>query len=158
MPYINLLVEDAINIEFFQRENSYLAQVLVGTDGENCTYFLHVMLDPVVGGDGWEMSFCIVEYDGEADTEYRYFSAKDVAHKIPKEAREPILTSLVASAQHLLTAAKPLKVLICTYDTYLPEKANLKFIILAHLFERNGFTVKHSDPYNGQSIWWMTKD
>jgi hypothetical protein len=143
---------------FFKNGASFARMVPIGhDDAEDKSYVLFVSLDPMVGEDALELMFRIVEYDRETDAEHIFWSGKDVARFIRQDDRTTIRFALCGAVRHLLTDANPAKVFMCTMDTYAPEVANRKFMLLAHVFEICGYSVQTADPYHGQQVWWMER-
>ncbi len=158
MAYVNLLSDDDFTFQSFQLGASNLVEALVGyNDLEDISYSLRVSLDVMPGGFEYELRFCIHEYDGSTESDFDYFSAKDVATKIPGQHKAATRACLLRGIETLITNSRPEKVFLCTVDTYAPLKANRKFILIAELFEGMGYEVKTADPYNGQRVWWMTR-
>lgn len=120
-------------------------------DAEDKSYVLFLSLDPVVSDEtSLELSFSIVEYDGATDQEHTFWSGRDTVF-IPKDDRRAILRLLAVAVDNLLRTENPAKVFLCTRDSDAPEKANGKFIILAHVFKRCGYAVATADPYHGRT-------
>ena len=132
--------------------------VLIGYDDiEDKSYDLLVSLEPMPPGD-LDFSFSIVEHDGETDTDYSYYNSGDVGKFISATDRTLILECLLGATAHLLKVAQPARVTMSTMNEGAPEKANHKFIKLAHVFKACGYVVHTADVYHGERAWWMELD
>ena len=158
MAYVNLLTDQGFTFELFKRDANYSLKALIGYDDiEDVSYSLYVTLDDLPGGEDKELRFFILEYDGATDTEFLYFSAKDLAVKIPRHDRDPIRACLLRAIEDLIKLARPKRVFVCATDIYAPPKADRKFVLIADLFASCGYEVRTADPYHGQRVWWMTR-
>lgn len=160
MAFVCTITDGNFSGSVFKKGNAHAVIYLIGYDDtEDRSYFLFVSLDPVIGeDDGLELSFRVIEYDAEADSEYAYWSGKDTASFIKGDDRKAILAILSMAANHLLNSAKPSKVLACSMDKDSPERANKKFMLLAHVFEKCGYSVTTWDTYHGLRCWWMERN
>ena len=158
LAYVNLLSVHELIFDVLNSGNSYFVQVLVGYDDlEDITYCLHITLDEMIGGAGQELQFYILEYDGSAENNFNYFSAKDLALKIPSQDRVLIRACLLRGIEELIMVDLPERVFLCTFDADAPRKADRKFVLIADVFEAKGYEVKTADPYYGQRVWWMNR-
>jgi len=158
LAFVNLLFAQDFSFEVFKRDASVCIKTLIGFDDvEDVSYSLYVTLDELPGGNDHELRFFVSEYDGVTDGEFLYFSAKDLAVKIPSQDRVFIRACLLRAIENLIGLAEPDRVYLCSYDTYAPPKADVKFSLIGEVFESKGYEVKAADPYNGQRVWWMNR-
>ena len=64
---------------FFTRGEAFAVLIAIGYDDDpdiDKSYNLLIAFDPMPTG-GHDFTFTIVEHDGETDTEYAYWSARD---------------------------------------------------------------------------------
>ena len=158
MAFVNLLIAQEFSFEAFKRDANYCVKALIGFDDmEDISYSLYVTLDELPGGNDHELRFFVSEYDGVTDSEFLYFSAKDLAVKIPSQDRVSIRACLLRAIENLIGLAEPDRVYLCGFDTDAPPKADVKFSLIGEVFESKGYEVKAADPYNGQRVWWMSR-
>jgi hypothetical protein len=158
LAFVNLLSAEDFSFEVFKRDASYCVKILIGFDDmEDISYSLYVTLDELPGGNDHELRFFVSEYDGVTDSDFLYFSAKDLAVKIPSQDRVFIRACLLMAIENLIGLAEPDRVYLCSYDTYAPPKADVKFALIGEVFKSKGYEVKTADPYNGQRVWWMNR-
>ncbi len=157
MAFVCTISDGDFSGSVFKKGFSHAAVYPIGYDDiDDKSYSLFVSLDPLVGDDSIvELSFRVIEYDGETDSEYVFWSGRDTAGFIKGDSRKAVLTLLAVAVGHLLNSAKPAKVLVCSMDKDAPEIADRKFIILGHVFENNGYSVKVADSYHGMRCWSM---
>ena len=144
---------------FFTRGEAFAVLIPIGYDDDfdvDKSYNLLLAFDPMPTGE-LDFTFIIVEHDGETDTEYPYWSARDVSHFIGRDDRALVMSTLLGALRHMLDSHKPSFVHMCTPEADAPEKADEKFIRIADLFERCGYVVRVADPYHGRRIWWMER-
>ena len=157
MAFVCTIDPDVDQITMVHRGNSHLLILPIGyDDSEDKSYSFLIVLDPMPGGD-LDLSFCLVEYDGQTDSEYTYWSGRDVAKFINRDDRARILERLLSAIRLLLNEIQPLKVHMCTLDAHPPEKAQRKNFLIARVFELCGYEVRTADPYYGQQVWWMER-
>ncbi|MEZ0249525.1 MAG: hypothetical protein ACAH20_01045 [Methylobacteriaceae bacterium] len=144
---------------FFTRGEAFAVLIAIGYDDDpdiDKSYNLLIAFDPMPTG-GHDFTFTIVEHDGETDTEYAYWSARDVGLFVGRDDRALIGGTLLGALRHMLDSYKPSFVHMCTHDADAPEKADEKFFHIADLFESCGYVVRVADPYHGRRIWWMER-
>ena len=158
MAFVCILPPEGVSGSFFDRITRHSIMVSIGyDDNEDKSYNLFVTLDPLPPGDA-DFSFSIVEHDAETDTDFSFYNSGDVAKFIGAADRALILECLLGAAAHLLKVARPARVTMSTMNEGAPEKANHKFIALAHVFEACGYIVHTADSYHGDRAWWMELD
>lgn len=123
---------------------------------ENKSYFLMVTLDVLPGGL-YELAFCLVEYDGDVDSEYQYWNSSEVQPLIPRQDRSAIRSILGAVTRYLLDSVKPEEVTMCTSEAHLPQKALIKYGLVCEVFADCGYVVSNYDEYHGQRVWRMVR-
>jgi hypothetical protein len=142
--------------EVVRRGNAQLIIVPIGYDDtDDKSYSLFIVLDMEPGGDR-NLSFCIVEYDGETDSEYTYWSGRETRF-ICGDDRALVKAALLCAVEHLLNTVQPARVHMCTIDADSPEKAQVKNFEIVRVFEICGYAVHTADPYHGQQVWWMER-
>lgn len=159
MAFVCILDREKGMGTFFTRGEAFAVLIPIGYDDDpdqDRSYNLLLAFDPMPTG-GLDFTFSLVEHDGETDSEYTFWSSRDVALFIERDDRALIRATLLGALRHMLDSYKPTYVHMCTMDAYAPEKADEKFIHIADLFERCGYVVRVADPYHGQRIWWMER-
>ena len=160
MAFFCILTEGQAQGQFFFSPSSNSVLIPVGYDDDPDTdksYNLFVSFDPLTGTDDLEFSFAIIEHDSETDSEYVYWSGREIAQFITREDRNVIGGTLLAASERLLNAKRPSRFIMCTRDDGAPQRAHQKFIRIAHLFAECGYVVTNADPYHGLQIWWMER-
>lgn len=152
MAYRSLIQQDW-HAEAFRKGNAYQIVVNVGCDAALChTYSIGLGLEPQPGGFV-EYFFYILDYD-EKNDEYEYcHSGLESISIIPRVQRGAILRAILHATKLLLGQVNPITVNWCTYDRNLPEKALVKYSLIAKVFESAGYRVEAGEPHNGQYFW-----
>jgi hypothetical protein len=138
--------------------NTFSLTELVGFDDKrDVSYFVLVTLAPMPGGD-MELTFCLVEHEGETDAEHLYWSGKDVARFIPREDRKMIMGFVVAEAvRDLVQAARPTRIFRLAMDENPPPRALAKHLFIAQVIESCGYKVSSAEFRYGRHSWWMER-
>lgn len=123
-------------------------------DDEPESYSLLIAFDTMAGG-GAEFFFCVIEQNHETNTETRYWSGLEVAKFTSDEDRTFILGALLDGTRELLQHNSPKLVFCCTHDSGLPQKALIKHLLVAQVFETCGYVVEEQPIFLGKNSWWM---
>ena len=157
MAFIGLPGAALSPVEIFRQGQQYLVKIDIGyDDGSDRIYSLLVNLD-MAPGVLWELSFCIVEYDGATGETRDFYSGKETIGVIPRRDRALIKARLMEAVRELIGAAQPDRLSMCTFDRPLPRKAEIKYVEIAQVVAECGYAVNRSEPYNDQTIWWMDR-
>ena len=84
---------------FFTRGEAFAVLIAIGYDDDpdiDKSYNLLIAFDPMPTG-GHDFTFTIVEHDGETDTEYAYWSARDVGLFVGRDDRALIGGTLLGA-------------------------------------------------------------
>lgn len=129
-------------------------------DVTDCTFSIFVSLSPLAGGEpeSFELVFCLIEYDHDQEAEYQIWNGADSKPKIPDEDHRSMCVGMICSAvRYLIERVSPRAVSMFSNQPYLPEKAMLKYKLVAAVFAQSGFTVGQPDPYYGKHAWLMER-
>jgi hypothetical protein len=156
MAFVRTISPDDFQFETFKTGNAWLVVVSIGyDDGLDISYSLVVGLEPAAGG-AVEYFFQIVEAERETGVEYVYWSGKDTRF-LKQDDRKIVLAALLTATSALLTSARPERVEMITHSPDLPDKALVKHLSIARVFESCGYEVHTADPYHGKRVWWMER-
>jgi hypothetical protein len=148
--------EDGWRADVFRQGGCYLVVINFGYDPETkSTFSVMIGLDPLPGGD-MEHFFCIIE--NTADNEKKcYYSGANTGKLFPKETRKLVLSMVLSATHSLINAAQCSSIKHSTHDANLPQKALVKHILIAEVFESCGYVINRPDPYHGRYIWWAER-
>lgn len=156
MAFVLDLDLQAVQYDVHTKGERSLVVIPVGYDDyDDWSYSLFVSLEPQAGGE-IELSFCLVQYDGETDSEHPYWDAADVRRFINSHDRRIILACLLRAVHFLLESLKPQKVFVATIGS-VENGAERKYVAIARVFELCGYAVHCADSYHGQRAWWMER-
>ena len=157
MAFVCSIASDTYRADTIRNGNAYLSVINVGYDDqENVSYSLVVGLEPLAGGD-YEFFFHLVAANGDDGSEHPYWSARDVATFIGREDRARIRAVLLTATHSLVETARPDRVECVTYDENPPDRALVKYFLIAEVFRGCGYAVTSPDPWHGKHIWWMER-
>lgn len=149
---------DEWRADVFRRGNAFLVVVNFGYDPLiNHTYSAVVGLEPLQGGD-MEHFFFIIDADNANGTETTYYSGLQTVGLFPKETRNLVLKLVLSATKSLLDTAQPAQVRRFTWDANPPEKALVKHLAVAEVFETCGYAMRTSDVYHGRYVWWAERE
>lgn len=156
MAYISAIRQDW-TVQVSRRGNGFHLSVVVGQDAEaGHTYSIVLGLDEAPGGF-LEYYFFIIDIDEINDTYYDCHCGLESANILPKLQRGPILRAILSATKALLRQANPVNVTWTTHDPDLPDKALVKYLSIAKVFESAGYAVREGEPFHGLRIWFAER-
>lgn len=155
MMFIPTIVEDEAYFNVQIESNSYRVLSQIGYDDKtNHIYYLAVYLDNPPAW-GYELRYCIEEYDDNGAELYSYWDRREVCKFIGTEDRKKVLVLLLALVRHLANLANPATVVMSVEDN--GRGAPSKDVLIANVFETCGYTVQKFDPYYGKRVFRMER-
>lgn len=142
----------------FRDGSGHCAIVRIGRDPVRDLYYSAFLAFDTVAGhpnDQLEFVFCIIEADEYGTENRRIWSGLETKHLFKHEDRATILAAVLTALKQLISNTKPKSVYRCTRDAHAPDKAGIKHIRIARVFESCGYVVRTADPYGGRVVWWM---
>lgn len=153
MVYIGTLNNRHLHAQYLKNDNEHTVVLQVGCDPENnYVFFLHVGLSPLPTGE-CEFYFFIIKVDSQSGEETRYYSGLDTSSFIPKSEREQLLDALLEATHQILGIVSPKRVMWCTHEANMPQKALDKHDQVGAVFSDNGYKVTMMNPYHGRRAW-----
>lgn len=159
MPFRSLIISNtSIDIPYFTNGANHVVTInLAVDDAADLTLSLLATLTPTpwMGQHVMEFAFCVVEYDGQTDTETRYWSGLDTNTKLVGDDRPKTLHALDKAVRILLSRVLPRQVFIQSCEGPLPPKAHFKYEIVLRAFRDCGYQIEAQPLYHGRPSWWL---
>lgn len=155
MSFLATIVKDAAYYNVQKENNSFRLSSQIGYDDKNKHIFYLVIYMDIPPGWGYELRYCVEEYDENSSEFQIYWDRNEVCKFIGSEDRQKILALLLALVQHLICLAKPDSVAMNVEDKGIGPPR--KDVLIAEVFECCGYTVETCDPYYGRRVFHMKR-
>lgn len=142
---------------FSEQDQCHIVRTQVAWDevtGEVFSVMIVLQPAPANPPEHLELQFYFVvadEHNGDSITQIS--DGRQTRGIIPEVERANVLHVVCAATQHLLEIVKPEKVHYITVDTYLPEKALRKYIVLCEAICEKGYKGGMVDRFLGCDMW-----
>jgi hypothetical protein len=115
---------------------------------------LTIYLD-IPPGIGYELRYCIEEYNDQSGECRSYWDRKEVCNFIGAGDRQKVLALLLALVRHLISLASPACV-----KMYVEDSGNgpqHKDVLITEVFKSCGYALHTCDPYYGRRVFRMKR-
>ncbi|WP_127076778.1 hypothetical protein [Rhodomicrobium lacus] len=148
MAFVPTLADDTDYVHVHRDGNAFRVSTQIGYDDDTQhVYYLAIMLD-VVPAWGYELRYCIEEYNAETEEFNAYWDRGEVRSFIGRNDRIRVLGSLFSIVKKLVSLAQPDAITIVINDD--GQAMARKDTMLLQVIESCGYDIVISDSYYGR--------
>ena len=151
---------EQLSASLFEAEDDQVVSIRLGHDDEtHDIYTVVVALVPsAVSPPGHqELHFDIVEYVASEAHEHVCNDGQQTKRFLHGEHRKTTLSCICSVSRELVRRAQPELVSMVTVETYLPEPALRKYLVICDAIREVGYNGGRVDSYLGSEMWILQK-